>query len=68
VDLTNLQTGLGWAADRGDRGSSNLENPTAIVAHSALTAFALQHYEPAARAEEILTSAATADIRRLPRL
>ncbi len=63
VELANLRAGFRWAADRGD-----LATAAAIAAHTTLLAFALQRFEPAGWAEEILAAAAAADLPQLPRL
>ena len=63
VEFANLRTGFRWAAERGD-----LTCATTIAAHGALMGFAVQRYEPAMWAEEILAVATTADISQLPRL
>ena len=63
VELGNLRSGYRWGAGRGE-----LEVSTDIAAHAALMGFSVQLFETLAWAEELLAPAATADVRRLPRL
>jgi predicted ATPase/DNA-binding SARP family transcriptional activator len=63
VELANLRVGFRWAVDRGDPATA-----AAIAAHTALLNWAMQRFEPAGWAEEILGAATAADWRRLPRV
>jgi hypothetical protein len=63
VELANLRPGFRWAADQND-----LATAAAIAAHTAMLALALERYEPAGGAEEILHSARAAELAQLPRL
>ena len=63
VELGNLRSGYRWSAGRGA-----VEVATDIAAHAALMGFSVQLFETLAWAEELLETAAEADVRRLPRL
>jgi predicted ATPase len=63
LEFANLRAGFRWAVTRGE-----FVLATAIAAQTAIMAFALQRYEPAGWAEEVLPAAAAADLRHLPRL
>ena len=63
VELGNLRSGYRWSAGRGA-----VEVATDIAAHAALMGFSVQLFETLAWAEDLLETAAEADVRRLPRL
>jgi predicted ATPase len=63
VEFANLRAGFRWAADQDD-----LATAAAIAAHTAMLALALERYEPAGWAEQILQAASTAELAQLPRL
>jgi predicted ATPase/class 3 adenylate cyclase len=63
VEFANLRAGFRWAMSQGEIVAAG-----AIAAQTAIMAFALQRYEPAGWAEEMLPAAAAADLRQLPRL
>lgn len=65
VDLesANLRLAFRWAADQGD-----LDTAATIAAHAAMLGWALQRFESAEWAEEVLASANASEVRRLPRL
>jgi predicted ATPase len=63
VELANLRAGFRWAADEDD-----LATAAAIAAHTAMLAWALERYEPAGWAEEILQGSRATELAQLPRL
>ena len=63
LELGNLRAGYRWSAERGE-----VEVAVDIAAHAALIGFSVQLFETLGWAEELLDAAATADVRRLPRL
>jgi predicted ATPase/class 3 adenylate cyclase/DNA-binding CsgD family transcriptional regulator len=63
VELGNLRSSYRWSAKRG-----NVEVATDIAAHAALMGFSVQLFETLGWAEELLETAAKANVRRLPRL
>jgi predicted ATPase len=63
VEVANLRAAFHWAADHDDPATA-----AAIAAHTALLNWALQRFEAAGWAEEMLAAATSADIRYLPRL
>src|SRR3954447_21907456 len=63
AEIGNLRTAFRWSRERG-----NIDVATDIAAHAALMGFSVELFETVAWAEELLESAATADVPRLPRL
>jgi predicted ATPase/class 3 adenylate cyclase/DNA-binding CsgD family transcriptional regulator len=63
AELDNLRSGYQWSAEHG-----RLETATDIAAHAALMGFSVQLFETISWAEELIESAAAANVRRLPRL
>ncbi len=63
IELDNLRSAFRWSMER-----SHLEVATDVAAHAALMGFSVQLFETVAWAEELLPSAAAADVRGLPRL
>ncbi|HZC69270.1 MAG TPA: LuxR C-terminal-related transcriptional regulator [Jatrophihabitans sp.] len=63
VELPNLRAGFRWSAGHG-----RLEVATDIAAHAALMGFSVQLFETVGWAEELLDTASSADVSRLPRL
>jgi predicted ATPase/DNA-binding CsgD family transcriptional regulator len=63
TELGNLRTAFRWTSGQG-----RLELATDVAAHSALMGFSVELFETVGWAEEVLDSAAAADVPRLPRL
>jgi predicted ATPase len=63
VEAANLRAAFHWAADHDDPATA-----AAVAAHAALLNWALQRFEAAGWAEEVLAAATSADVRCLPRL
>ena len=63
IELDNLRTAFRWSMQRGE-----LEVATDVAAHAALMGFSVQLFETVGWAEELLSAATEADVRRLPRL
>ncbi len=63
VEFANLRAAFRWAADEGD-----LKTAAAIAAHTALQTWALQRFEPAGWAEELIPAATAGEVAHLPRL
>jgi DNA-binding CsgD family transcriptional regulator len=63
AEFGNLRTAFRWSKQRGD-----MTVVTDIAAHAALMGFSIELFETVAWAEELLESAAGADVPRLPRL
>jgi predicted ATPase len=60
VELANLRIAFRWAADR-----ENLDDAATIATYAAFLGFAVENYEPASWAAELVDSARAADHRRL---
>lgn len=63
AEYANLRAGFRWATDQRD-----FETATAIAVSTAMLAFAVNRFEPAGWAEELLPAATSADLPQLPRL
>jgi predicted ATPase len=63
TEIDNLRAGFRWSVERGD-----LTTATAIAAHTPMISFAVQQFEPAGWAEEILSAVTEANLAQLPRL
>jgi tetratricopeptide (TPR) repeat protein len=63
IEFANLRVGFRWATD-----SQDLVTAAAIAAHTTMTSWMLQRYEPIRWVDEILDAATAADIPQLPRL
>jgi predicted ATPase len=63
IELSNLRTAFGWAADHGD-----LDAAAAITTWAGLLGVAIENYEPVAWAEELIEPARAVDHPRLAAL
>ena len=63
TEFDNLRAGFRWATDQ-----AHLATAVAIAAHTTMTAFAVQQFEPVGWAEELLPAAIAANLPQLPRL